>query len=84
MGTIEILLAKANNPSTFRSNGNYTIPRSFGVYKLAAKGNVGRRFRFGNHPVRMNELLCEYGDREMEALFLDRDDAKELARILNA
>ena len=77
------LMEKSKSPSIFRINGNYTIPRSYGVYRIERKGNVGRRYRFGNHPVRMNELVRDYGDCSLEALFLDRDDAKQLADELN-
>lgn len=83
MSNIDILLARATSPSSLRSDGDYTIPRSFGVYRITKQGNVGRRFRFGNHPVRMNEIIRDFGDCEVKALFLDRDDARQLASELN-
>ena len=83
MDEISKLMERAKNPSTLEADGNYTIPRSFGVYHIAADGNVGHRYRFGNHPVRMNELLRDFGDCESVALFIDRNDAKQLAIELN-
>lgn len=61
MDSINSLMKKAVNPSQLKTEGNYTSPRSFGVYRLTANRDVGRRFRFGNHPVRMNELVRDYG-----------------------
>jgi len=83
MRNIDILLERATNPLSLRSDGSYTIPRSFGVYRIIKQGNVGRRFRFGNHPVRMNEIIRDFGDCEVKALFLEREDAEDLARELN-
>ena len=83
MNTIDRLMTKAKSPSTLQSDGNYTIPRTFGVYRIAAKENVGRRFRFGNHLVRMKEVSRDFGDCDVVAIFLNRDDAKTLASELN-
>jgi hypothetical protein len=62
-----------------------TSPRSFGVYCLSKSslGCTGRKFRFGNHPVRMNELEREFEKVELEGLFLDREDAQQYASLLN-
>lgn len=83
MYEIDELLRKSKDPKTLKPDGNYTVPRSYGVYKIKASGNVGRRFRFGNHPVRMNEIEREYGVCSVEALFADREDAKALTALLN-
>ena len=69
MDSISSLRVKAVNPSRLRIEDNYTSPRSFGVYRITGRGDVGRRFRFGNHPVRMYELTRDYGDCEIEAIF---------------
>lgn len=83
MDGISKLMERAKNPSSLKLDGNYTIPRSFGVYRIVVAGNVGKRYRFGNHPVRMNEILSDIGDCETVAIFLDRDDARQLASELN-
>jgi hypothetical protein len=65
---------------SLRPDGFYTSPRSFGVYSVPS----GRRFRFGNHPIRQKELINECGGCYLVGLFLERDDAVSLARILNS
>jgi hypothetical protein len=52
MAVIERLMEKAVDSQRLRPDGSYTDPRSFGVYKLTRRGDVGRSHRFGNHPVR--------------------------------
>lgn len=42
-----------------QQNKNYTISRSYGVYEILSTINT-KRFRFGNHPVRENELVREF------------------------
>ena len=81
---VDRLRARAANPQTVRVIGNYTSPKSYGVYRLGSQGNVGRRYRFGNYPVRMNELLRDYGNCHLEAIFLNREDARSLADYLNS
>ncbi|MEP7212005.1 MAG: hypothetical protein ABI791_02960 [Acidobacteriota bacterium] len=83
MDDVELLKQQAVNPDILSEAGSYTSPRSFGVYKLASRGDVGKRYRIGNHPVRMNELVREYGSCEVEAIFLSREKAEELAILLN-
>jgi hypothetical protein len=83
MDGISKLMERAKNPLSLKPDGRYTIPRSFGVYKVTASGDVGRRYRFGNHPVLMTEILRNIGECEVVAVFLDRDDAKQLANELN-
>jgi len=84
MGKIDVLMAVAIDPKKLRFVGNYTEPRSFGVYKMTVRGNVGKRYRFGNHPVRANELDRDYGGCEIEAVFLEREQASDLADYLNS
>ena len=84
MSSIESLKRNAVSPNHLTVVGNYTSPRSFGVYRITAASDVGKRFRFGNHPVRMHELDRDFGGCEIEALFLERSDAESMARLLNA
>jgi hypothetical protein len=77
------LLRKSISLASVRIDGSYTVPRSYGVYRLSASKDRGCEYRFGNHPVRQQELVRDYGAAPLEALFADRDDAWELARILN-
>ena len=75
------LLSKSVSEGSVRPNGRYTIPRTYGVYRVR---NQDRPFRFGNHPVREWELDRECGGVERITLLHDREDAKELAYLLNA
>ena len=84
MSAIDRLMEKAVSLQRLRPDGNYTVPRSFGVYRLTGKGDVGKRHRFGNHPVREQELIRYFGECKVIALFLSRDDAESLARHLNS
>lgn len=77
------LLSKAIDLITLKVDGIYTSPRAYGVYRLTGKAKSGREFRFGNHPIRKAELINEYGDAEVVAVFLSRRDAQELASIEN-
>ena len=80
------LLSKAiseRNISIDRKNKNYTVPRTFGVYEIDNSVNT-KKFRFGNHPVRENELIREFGSVKRCGLFLVRADAKALADYLNS
>lgn len=83
MPQIDSLMKKTVNPDLLTVDGIYTSPRSFGVYKLTSNGSVGKKYRFGNHPVRLEELIREYGTCEIEAIFLDRSEAEMLADLLN-
>jgi len=61
-------------------NSNYTVPRTWGLYRLdAGQKNVGRVFRYGNHPVRQKELEREFGAVTLIALYFDREQAREEA-----
>ncbi len=78
---INELLSRAISPGSVQAHGRYTIPRTYGVYDVEAAG--GRRYRFGNHPVRHEELNRQYENVALVALFESRDDCKELASLLN-
>lgn len=78
MSPIQEVIRRAISPSSVTPDGIYTSPKSYGVYSLP-KSASGRAFRFGNHPVRMNELESEFGSCKLEYLFRQRGDAKEVA-----
>jgi hypothetical protein len=59
-----------------------TIPRSFGVWDLGPR-STGKRYRYGNNPVRGNELLREFGRARLIGLFTNRAAAKSMADSLN-
>lgn len=85
MNKKEYLLSKViseNSVSPDSNNKNYTSPRTYGVYEV--KTNNTKKYRFGNHPVRENELFREFGKVERLGIFLNRDDAKELSDLLNS
>ena len=69
-------------PGSVEPDSRYTVPRTYGVYRLSRAGG-SRQFRFGNHPVRMKELKREFSSCELEALFLTRAEAQALAVLLN-
>jgi hypothetical protein len=82
---LKSLLAKSLDPATLKPDGNYTSPRSWGVYEVERllDGKRGKAFHFGNHPVRQHELVRQYGDAQMVALYDRRIDAEEVAFLLN-
>jgi len=56
--------------------GNYTEPRTWGVYRV--KHDRGSpSYHFGNHPVRQRELVNEFGNAELIDLHLDRVAARQ-------
>jgi hypothetical protein len=65
------------------NNRNWTVPRTYGVWELS-QGLAGKRYRFGNYPVRGVELKRDYKKAELVALFTLRNRAKEYADELNA
>jgi len=74
---------KSIDPSSVRSDGRYTIPRTWGVYQVE-RLLEGKRFRFGNHPVRQQELIRQYGEAKLVGgLYEARIDAEEAANLLN-
>lgn len=81
---IQRLLDKAQKTrSTLTSKTGYTLPRTWGTYELSASGQT-RRFRYGNHPVRMTELIHEFGACKVVATFYSQDEARALAQLLNS
>ena len=64
--------------------GQLTRPRSYGVYRLPQDCGATRGFRFGNHPVRQQELEREFGHCELRHLFRSRTDAATVAKALNS
>ena len=73
---------KSANIENISYEGSYTNPRSYGVYYLQ-NSTISRRYRFGNHPIRMRELEREFSSCALIKLFLSREDAKALAYQLN-
>ena len=63
-------------------DGRLTSPRTWGTYDLGSSRS--RRFRYGNHPIRMTELLREHGKCSLVALFHTQQDANQLASLLNS
>jgi hypothetical protein len=86
MSEKERLLSKSISENSVRinsNNKNYTILRTFGVYEVATTNN-SKKFRSGNHPVREDELIREFGSVVRRGLFLHREDAKALSDYLNS
>jgi hypothetical protein len=77
------LRALAITESSVRFHGTLTVPRSFGVYRIGGNARGTRQYRFGNHPIRQRELIREFRTAPLEALFLERLLALELAKLLN-
>ena len=64
------------------SNPNWTIPRSYGVWRLPSM-STGKQYRYGNYPVRERELINEFGTADLITLYLNRNDAFEHTNRLN-
>lgn len=79
---LKSLLARSIDPSSVESHGRYTNPRTWGVYHVKCLPE-GKRFHFGNHPIRQKELIRQYGEAPLVGLYKARIDAKEAAYILN-
>ena len=82
--SLQNAIVRAISEADVREDGPLTVPRSYGVYRLPTGVGATRRYRFGNHPVRMRELRLEFGRCALEHLFRDREDAKFVAATLNA
>ena len=63
--------------------GNYTQPRTWGVYRIR-RHNGAIEFRLGNHPVRQRELGRDFGRAELVELHLSRAAALEHRARLSA
>ena len=88
MDEIEMLFSKAVDPDTLRSdtsNTRYTVPHTWGVYEIdAAKcGPTGKRFRKGNHHIRLQELKREFGEVKVVAVYCQEQLAAKLTELLN-
>jgi len=79
----QAIIRRADSPSSVQVTGLLTDPPSYGVYMLPANCGTTRRYRFGNHPVRMQELKREFAHCTLKHLFLSRADAMALTSILN-
>jgi hypothetical protein len=77
---IKELFSRAIKLDSVQIVGRYTEPYTYGVYDV--KGS-GVRYRYGNHPIRMEELTRECGNVSLVALFIERGDAHELTLLLN-
>jgi hypothetical protein len=80
----EALLLKSLKNSELVTDGKYTNPRTWGTYDICDNSKKSNRFRFGNHPVRMNELNRKYNTCHIVAIFSSRELACELANLLNS
>ena len=81
-GQMNKIIERAIHTSDVRIEGGLTSPRSYGVFRVK-DASTSRKFRFGNYPVRMRELEQEFGACVLMYLFLNRDDAQNLASLLN-
>ena len=81
---VQQLEARAISPGSVRRDGHLTFPRSYGVYEVPPEARNTRRFRFGNHPVRFQELEREFGRCRFLYLFEAREDAAAMVRQLLA
>lgn len=65
------------------TNANWTMPKSWGVWELPM-GSNGKRYRYGNFPVRGIELERQVGSVKRIALYTSRHIAKEHSVKLNS
>lgn len=82
-GDLAALRSRAIAETDVSVDGPLTRPRSWGVYRLPDGVGGTRAVRYGNHPVRMQELEREFGGCRLEALFLSREQARALADAMN-
>lgn len=80
---VDTILSRRISPELLQPDGQYTIPRSYGVYYVTNAEN--RHYRCGNHPVRERELKRQYGEVNVSvmAIFINIDDCRQLALLLN-
>jgi hypothetical protein len=83
MTDLEDLIQRAIDPSSVKLEGTLTNPPSFGVYLIEDTDDGSQHYRFGSHPVRMQELEDKFGGCELEYLFLSREDAAAATSALN-
>ena len=84
MSSLESIIQRAVSPSRVRVVGNYTSPPTYGVYEVPRSGTSVKRYRIGNYPVRMRELEREFGSCRLGYLFESREDAAQVARLLES
>jgi hypothetical protein len=82
--SIDTIIQRAISPSSVREVGRLTSPPTFGVYRIPGSAASTRTYRIGNHPVRMRELVREFGSCRLEYLFTSREDAVAVARNLES
>jgi len=82
---LKSLLAKSIDLSSLKPDGQYTNPKTWGVYEVERllDGKRGKGFHFGNHPIRQQELIRQFGEAQLVALYGARIDAEEVAYLLN-
>lgn len=51
----------------------------YGMYELPKATGATKRFRFGNHPIRHEELVREFGAATVVEVYSDRGSAQEEA-----
>ena len=82
---LKSLLAKCIDPSSVNPDGQYTNPKTWGVYQVERllDGKRGKGFHFGNHPIRQQELTRQFGEAQTIGIFETRIDAEEVAYLMN-
>lgn len=80
---LDDLIQRAIDPASVKLEGTLTNPPSFGVYAIESDDGSATHYRFGSHPVRMQELEDKFGGAELEYLFLSREDAAAMTAVLN-
>jgi hypothetical protein len=80
------LQARAVEPTSVAVAGRLTNPPTWGVYRVEgfAAGRRTSQYRLGNHPIRQQELVREFGAAELILLFSTRVDAEELKHLLES
>lgn len=90
MASVESLMKRTINSRQLSPDGIYTSPRSHSVYRLVSTRDVGKKYRYGNHPIRLRELVREvhehdpFGRCEIVGIFLRKEEARSLAQLLNS
>ena len=77
------LITQEISPSSLRRDGHLTNPRSYGVFEIPTSSKSKKIYRYGNYPVRQDELTLEHGRCTLLHLFLDREIAQTLAYHFN-
>ncbi|MBI1770967.1 MAG: hypothetical protein HYR68_01110, partial [Burkholderiales bacterium] len=77
------LIEKAIEIDGQKADAQLTLPRSYGVYEVQG-AKQGKIYRQGNHPVRLRELQKEFSETALKYLFSSKEDAVQVAAMLNA